>query len=156
MNTYQKIGINLETKCSVEYVFDPRIIAELEAETHPAPWELYEVREFDSLDKAVSFFLPLYFNPKCYDPKLFIQILLDGEVVQESYLELDSTTIWSISNLIDRDRQKRLEHSEKTLREQDALISEYRNITGKIHGYDDLKYQYLKMNPDSALRMEVM
>ena len=154
MKTYQKIGVNLEIKCSVEYVFDPRVIAKLEAETHPAPWELYEVKEFDNLDDAVSFFLPLYFNPKCYDPKLFIQILLGGEVIQESYLDINSTTTWTISNLIDHDRQKRLERQSETIQSQDAVISEYKKLTKAIPSFDRWRNQYLLENPNSALMGE--
>ena len=155
MKTYQNVGVNLETKFSVEYVFDPRIISELEADTHPAPWELYETKQFDNLDDAISFFLPLYFNPKCYDPKLFIQILLDGEIVEESYLELNPTTIWSISKLIDRDRQEQLDQCKTALREQENLIADYRNVTRSLHEYDKIKWQYINKNPNSALRGEV-
>lgn len=151
MKSYQRAGVNLETKCSVEYVFDPRVIAKLEAETHPAPWELYEVKEFDNLDDAVSFFLPLYFNPKCYDPKLFIQILMDGEVIQESYLEINPTTTWTISNLIDRDRQKRLERQSETIESQEAVINEYKKLTKAIPGFDRWRTQYLNEYPHSAL-----
>lgn len=122
MTSYQKLGVDLKTRITVEYVVDPRIIRELEADTHPAPWELYEKREFDNLDDAVSFFLPLYFNDTVYDPKFFVEILLDGETVQESYLELNSTTPWTISRLVDADRQKRLDTMEGIIKEQEAEI----------------------------------
>lgn len=159
MVSYKKNGMDLETKISVEYVFDPRVISTLEADNHPAPWELYEVKEFDNLDEAVAFFLPLWFNPKCYDPKMFIQTLLNGDVVQESYLELANTVPWTISNLVDKDRQERLDHDTDIIRDQEELIGEYRHISELIrrswNGYEDLWYLYLRTYPDSVLRWEV-
>lgn len=151
MKSYQKPGVNLEIKCTVEYVFDKKTIEWLEAGIHPAPWELYEAEEFDNLDDAVSFYVPLYLNDECYDPKLFIQMILDGEVIQEYYLDLSRTFPWAVSNLVNRDRQKRLDHQDKTIEEQGAIISEYQKLTKAIPGFDRWRTQYLIENPNSAL-----
>ena len=51
----------------------------------------------------MSLYLALSFSDKVYDIKLFEQIVLDGEIVRESYLELDSSLLYSIRGQINKD-----------------------------------------------------
>lgn len=85
MISYQKENIKIQTRYQVEYT-------EREDE---------KIKSFPSLDEALSFYLVMFFRMcSTNDPdridnvRLFEQIVLDGEVVREGWIEPRNTMLY--------------------------------------------------------------
>ena len=117
---YIKPGIDLKTIYKIEYITNKHDFERVCEGKHPAPWELYQIKETEELQTAMTIFLAHYSSERTYDVKLFEEILLNGEIVREQCI----TDIIGFSNICDNNNQ----HLSEILRSRDETI----NMQAKI------------------------
>jgi len=90
--TYQKEGMKLETVYTIEYIDNKKDFDRLDKPSSLyEPWELYKTKQFTNMQDAISIFVLMYSRDSIYDVKLFEEIKLNGETIQERYLtQLDN------------------------------------------------------------------
>lgn len=81
------------------------------------PWELYTVKDFDSLEDALTYYMVWYVSENCYDIKMWECVCKGEEVLSEEYVEPASTTKWNMRNNIDREMNSRMMNAEREMRE---------------------------------------
>lgn len=113
--SYTDKDSKISGKYFVEYINDAESWESLNSGSHPAPWELYSKKEFDDIGQAISYYLCREFDNKTYDCKLFEHVLLNGEVIQEKYIELDNTIGHSLRSFLNRDMKLTLEKQNETI-----------------------------------------
>ena len=113
---------------------------------HGEPWERYKKHVFSSLDKAMSLYLALSFSDKVYDIKLFEQIILNGEIVRESYLELDSSLLYSIRGQINKDMCDQLYRLKDRAAEQEAMLHKHDEFLRKYPHVNDGFKRFLEIS----------
>lgn len=73
----------IETVYKIEYITDPKKWSLVCTGKHDAPWELYTVKTLDDLSTAIATYIDMTLRMDVYDAKMFEEILIDGECVQE-------------------------------------------------------------------------
>lgn len=126
-------GSKITTKYTIEFITNKADYEKVCDGQHPAPWELYEKREYDSLDDALSLYMCFATRNDVYDYKLFEEISVDGKPVREAYIEPHSTTFWTMRNNLNRE----MNQSNTKLRESISAISKelecYKAFIKKYH-----------------------
>lgn len=147
MVAYKDSSVDIETKYTVEVVDDKKDWDYIcnGVFNHGEPWERYKKHVFSSLDKAMSLYLALSFSDKVYDIKLFEQIVLNGEIIRESYLELDSSLLYSIRGQINKDMCDQLYRLKDRAAEQEAML----------HKHDDFLRKYPHVNDGFKRFLEI-
>jgi len=108
MVTYQKSDADIKILYQVEYLINyDESVGSVEDQTR--------VKKFDSLDDALTFYLVQFFRMCSYDHddhdrvsdvKLFEQVVINDEVVRESWIEPESTTLYSLRQTFKDDTLK--------------------------------------------------
>lgn len=130
MISYQKENIKIETRYQVEYT-------EREDE---------KIKSFPSLDEALSFYLVMFFRMcSTNDPdridnvRLFEQIVLDGEVVRESWIEPRNTMLYYL-RLTFHDESIRAANDLRESADEYAKENEkYKAFIKSIHAEENFK-----------------
>ena len=121
MVTWQNDSVNLSTLYTVEYITNASDWKKVCDSKHPAPWELYQKKSYDSLDEALTFYLVRLFSSKTFDVKLFEQIQVNGVDVREAYIDPSDQVFDGIRSAIDL--ETRVASQEKELAEYYSFIS---------------------------------
>ena len=75
--------------------------------------DLYERKVVDNISDALTFYLTWFISDKCYDIKMWQQLIIDGEIIFEEFIEPTGYIINSIREQIDRDMKQRLHNLER-------------------------------------------
>lgn len=102
--THKDYENRLETRYAVEYIDNQKDMDYVCSGKidNGEPYERYKKRSYDCIDNAMSFYMVSLFNPIMLDIKLSEEILLDGEIIRESYIEPDSTLCNTLKELINK------------------------------------------------------
>lgn len=125
MVAWQNASVNLNALYTVEYITDAADWKKLCDGKHPAPWELYQKKSYDSLDEALTFYLVRLFDSATFDVKLFEQIQVNGEDAREAYIEPSGPVFDGIRSAIDMDMRNRLNKLETRVARQERDLAEY-------------------------------
>lgn len=112
---YKKSGIKLETIYTIEYLDNKQDAEKAFSGKHPAPWELYKKKQFTDLSDAISVFVNMYSRldnddfTAIYDVKLFEEIKLNGETIQERTI----TDIHNFGSIVAQETQKIKKQNDK-------------------------------------------
>ena len=126
MVTWQKQSTEIRTRYTVEYITSKEDWQKVCDGKHPAPWELYQTKVYDSLDDALTFFLVRLFDEKTFDVKLFEQIDIDGDQVREAYIEPAGYIFDGIRSAIDLDMRNRMNEMQARLEQTEKWMEEDR------------------------------
>ena len=126
MVTWQKQSTEIRTRYTVEYITSKEDWQKVCDGKHPAPWELYQTKVYDSLDDALTFFLVRLFDEKTFDVKLFEQIDIDGDQVREAYIEPAGYIFDGIRSAIDLDMRNRMNEMQARLEQTEKWMEEGR------------------------------
>ncbi|MCM1224236.1 MAG: hypothetical protein NC548_58270 [Lachnospiraceae bacterium] len=125
MVTWQSQEAVVQTLYTVEYVTDKKAWEKICGGKHPAPWELYEKKTFDSLDEALTFYLVRMMDKATFEAKLFEAISVDGKALREAYIEPSGPVFYGMQTAIDRDMRSRLDSLERRTAAQDEELADY-------------------------------
>lgn len=125
MVTWQNDSVNLSTLYTVEYITNASDWKKVCDSKHPAPWELYQKKSYDSLDEALTFYLVRLFDSATFDVKLFEQIQVNGDDVREAYIEPSGPVFDGIRAAIDMEMRNRLNDLETRVASQEKELAEY-------------------------------
>lgn len=125
MVTWQNDSVNLSTLYTVEYITNASDWKKVCDGKHPAPWELYQKKSYDSLDEALTFYLIQLFSSKTFDVKLFEQIQVNGVDVREAYIDPSDQVFDGIRSAIDMEMRNRLNDLETRVASQEKELAEY-------------------------------
>lgn len=125
MVTWQNDSVNLSTLYTVEYITNASDWKKVCDSKHPAPWELYQKKSYDSLDEALTFYLVRLFSSKTFDVKLFEQIQVNGVDVREAYIDPSDQVFDGIRSAIDMEMRNRLNDLETRVASQGEELAEY-------------------------------
>lgn len=112
---------------TVEYIDDPekwQRICDENCAPHE-PWELYLQREYADVGDALTFYLCCLFNDRVFDVKLFSQLFVNGDLVEEAYIEPDSTLYSSLARLINTSREAELSSLKENTAWQAKVLDYY-------------------------------
>lgn len=124
--------MELITKYTVEYIDDLETFKKVWGGKHPAPWTLWKEKEFFDVCEAVTYYLLHCVADDFCDIKISEEIIVDGEVQREEYLEFEPTFGWYLSEAVNRNRQERIDQLEKRCQELNKYLEEY-NAFFKVH-----------------------
>lgn len=130
MISYQKESVKIETRYQVEYT-------EREEE---------RIKSFPSLDEALSFYLVMFFrmcstnDPDCIDDvKLFEQVVLDGEVIRESWIEPVNTILHSLRTTFRDESIREVNDLRMQMDESTKEIDSYKAFIQSIRAEENFK-----------------
>ncbi len=103
--TYVDEKIDLKTVYKIEYITNKHDFDRVCEGRHPAPWELYEVKETENLHDAMMIFLAHFASGRTYDVKLCEEIRLNGAIIREQCI----TNIHNFSSICDTNNQRLLD-----------------------------------------------
>lgn len=147
MVTFEKSCIGIKTIYRIEYIQDPQKWKIMCSDKQPAPWTLYDVRTYDSLDDAITFYLIQFFYDKCFDVKMFEEITLNGEIVRESYIEPKNTFVYSMRKIINESAIAKIERLQEMVESLNYSMESYQKFIEKYHAekhYNDFVRDYLQ------------
>lgn len=104
----------VNTKYTVEHISDPKVADELEQTGDPS---LYDKKEFDNIEKALTYYLRYFVDDKCIILNLWEEISVNGEVVLEQRIEPSGYAKNAIREVISREMKKRMETAEREAEE---------------------------------------
>ena len=104
----------VDTKYTVEHISDPKVADELERTGDPS---LYDKKEFDNIEKALTHYLRYFVDDKCIILNLWEEISVNGEVVLEQRIEPSGYAKNAIREVISREMKKRMETAEREAEE---------------------------------------
>ena len=104
----------VNTKYTVEHITDSRGADELERTGDPS---LYDKKEFDNIEKALTYYLRYFVDDKCIILNLWEEISVNGEVVLEQRIEPSGYAKNAIREVISREMKKRMETAEREAEE---------------------------------------
>lgn len=104
----------VDTKYTVEHISDPKVADELEQTGDPS---LYDKKEFDNIEKALTYYLRYFVDDKCIILNLWEEISVNGEVVLEQRIEPSGYAKNAIREVISREMKKRMETAEREAEE---------------------------------------
>lgn len=130
MISYQKENTKIEIRYQVEYT-------ERKDE---------KVKSFPSLDEALSFYLVMFFRMcSTNDPdridntRLFEQVVLDGEVIRESWIEPASTLLYSLRTTFHDESIREVCDLRKLTEENAKEIDNYKAFIKSIRAEENFK-----------------
>lgn len=102
--THEDYENRLETRYTVEYIDNEKDMDYVQSGKIDGgePSERYKKRSYDCIDNAMSFYMVSLFNPKIFEAKFFEEILLDGEIIRESYIEPKSVIGNTLKRVINK------------------------------------------------------
>ena len=122
---YAKEPDKTETKYIVESIRDEKIWNKF---VRTEDLDLYEKRAYDNIADALTFYLTWFVSDDCYDIKMWQQIIIDGEVILEEFIEPKRSVINNMRSQIDNDMKKRLHNIEK----ENAELKNTNNVMSKF------------------------
>ena len=106
----------IKTKYTAEFVTDKKDYAYIIDGRYNdgEPWEKYQKKEFDDLDKALEFYMRGLVDDSFLDIKLFEQIFVDGVCQRESFIEPPNTLRFYLRTTVNKELEKEI----RSLREK--------------------------------------
>lgn len=99
------------------------------------PWELVDKREFDDAGAAWQFYLARLLDDQTYVVHpIFEEIVVDGVLAREAYIEEDPTFHCRLRSWVDLEMRKELDRLRDTERENAELLADYAEFTKKWNG----------------------
>lgn len=140
MVSFKDSAVDIETRYTVEFVNNKKDWDYIckGIFNHGEPWERYQSRKYSSLDDAITAYLAHYFSDATYDVRLFEEILLDGNVVREAYLDSSSLGYY-IKNNVSKSMQNNIARLEDGVRKSQELISKYEAFIEKYNAEKTFK-----------------
>jgi hypothetical protein len=147
MEMYKKSGVNLITRYTIEYIDNEKDFDYVNSGRidKGEPSDRYKTKQFDNLDDAMSLYTVWLVNDRILDMKLFEEIILNGETIRESYIELKNTTSHSLKTVINKnlyDNNVKNETKIETLETENRLYKQFIDI---MHA-DKMFSEYAKQN----------
>lgn len=105
--------------------------------------DLYEKRTYDNIADALTFYLTWFVSDNCYDIKMWQQIIIDGEVVIEEFVEPKRNITNNIRDQIDRDMKQHLHNLERE-NEEIKKTNEIMNNFIKAIGTEEMFKDFCK------------
>lgn len=115
-----------------------------------APWELYDIKDFDTFEKALEFYMVWYISDKCFDIKMWEQIFMDDEMIYEEYCEPHCCTKSEMRRMLDKgtyDRLCNFDRRTAELERSNELMTGFIKRMGKQ--FEEMFNQYLKEVADN-------
>lgn len=152
MEMYKKSGINLITRYTIEYIDNEKDLDYVNSGRidKGEPSDRYKTKQFNNLDDAMSLYTVWLVNDLILDMKLFEEIILDNETIRESYIELKSTTSYSLKTVINKnlyDNNVKNETKIETLETENRLYKQFIDI---MHA-DKMFLEYTKQNTQTRI-----
>lgn len=119
----------VNTKYTVEHITDSRVADELERTGDPS---LYDKKEFDNIEKALTYYLRYFVDDKCIVLNLWEEISVNGEVVLEQRIEPSGYVKNAIREVISREMKKRMETAEREAEELRKSNELYKKFISKF------------------------
>lgn len=135
----------IETRYVVEFITDKNdmeyVLSGRSAKGEP--WERYQKKRFDDLEKALEFLMSGLVNEEILDIRMFEQILVDGDLQRESIVESTATLRYYLRSNVDKQMKQEIESLHNRL---DDLEASNGMMCGfiKSHHADDLLEEYAK------------
>ena len=142
---YKNSKFKIETIYTIEYLNNKKDADRVFSGKEDTPWELYKTKTFTDLSTAISLFINMYarldtddiFN-RIYDVKLFEEIKLNGETIQERYVT-DLDNFGSITDLETRNIRNRNFELTTTVKEQNSELETMKKFLEVYHAKDTYK-----------------
>ena len=139
--SYKKQGVNLETCYTIEYIDNKKDSDRMEK--HSAPWELYKTKTFTDLQEAITTFIHMYSNMVCengniLEVKLFEEIKLDGETIQERYIT-DIFNFKGITDSVTRHIRDKFSYMEQTIDQYENEYTGFKAFLKLYHGEESFR-----------------
>lgn len=107
--------------------------------------DLYEKVEYDNISDALTFYLMWFVSDSCYDIKMWQQLIIDGEIIFEEFIEPSGYVINSIRSQIDRDMKQRLhdlERENEEFKKENDIMNKFIKALGSR--YEDMFKDFCK------------
>jgi hypothetical protein len=147
MEMYKKANVNLITRYTIEYLDNEKDLDYVNSGRidKGEPSDRYKTKQFDNMDDALSLYMVWLVNDRIYDIKLFEQILLDNEIVRESYIEPKNTTAYSLKTAINKGLYDNLGKAEKQVETLETENNLYKQFM-KQYNTEKTFFEYAKQN----------
>ena len=131
--SYKDPNVNMTVTYKVEYVDDERDWQRIVDEDVADPWTLYKSEDFDDAGEAVLFFMTRFFPvEKCYDVKLWEDIQIDGKTVLQNYIDLPSSSFFSLGQAINKKATDGYFKYQKELSDAAADLAAYEDFVKAV------------------------
>lgn len=150
MISFKKDAVPIETRYSVRYIDNKQDADYVNSGRcdDGEPWERYKQKQFADLGEAMTQYLIFFFvmtteKPDklhhIYDVQLFEEILLDGEIVRESYIDPKSTVLHSLRQTLSAEMTEELYSLRKIKDEQLALLDLHDEFLTRFHAKEHFR-----------------
>lgn len=92
------------------------------------PWERYQKKRFDDLEKALEFLMSGFVNEEILDIRMFEQILVDGVLQREAIVEATATLRYYLRSNVNKQMEREIGSLQSRL--DDLEVS-----NGMMHGF---------------------
>ena len=132
----------VETKYIIEYINDKNTWDKF---LRTEDIELYSKREYDSIEKALTFYLTWYVNESSFDIKLWEYVYINGEMVLEQMIEPEGSMKHYLRQSIDREMRERLHQAERKTAELEKTNSLYEGFIKRMgKQFENVFNEYIK------------
>lgn len=137
---------NITTKYTVEFITDAKDYAYVCAGSCKSgePWERYQEKTFDDHDAALEFFMRGLVDERFLDIRLFEQILVDGVVQREAYIEPPATTRFYLRTTVNKTLEKEVRDLRDKTEQLQNTVDLMRGFIGQFHGATEQLEAYIK------------
>lgn len=128
----------IKTVYRIEYITDPGKWDLICAEKCDAPWELYTVKTLDDLSTAIATYIDMALRMDVYDVKMFEEILIDGECVQERDIFLPIGFVRNVELSVNskmRMDSEEIHDENKVLADENASMTEFLKKHNALESY---------------------
>lgn len=147
MIAYKKEGINLLTRYTLEFINSEKDLDYVNSGkfNHGEPWERYKKKVYDNIDDAMSIYMIYLVRDDILDVKLFEEILLNDETIQERYIEPNSTTAYSIKTWVNKSLHDMKSKAEKQVEILETENNLYKQFIKQFNAENTFN-EYMKQN----------
>lgn len=151
MVTWQKENISVGVSYIIEYIDNKKDWDYVcsGSNKHGEPWERYKKKLYFSLDEAITQYMIGYFSMYStkekddkigiFDIRLFEEVIVNGEVVRESHIEPNVTTMYHLRRTFGDEQIRLLDRLQHQLNDQLNLIERYDAFIKSYHAEDAFK-----------------
>lgn len=149
MVSWQNKGVNVDVRYTVEYIDNQKDWNYVcsGSNKNGEPGDRYKVKHFSNLDEAMTSYLVGFFcmcsegqtHNTIYDVKLFEQVLLDGEVVRESWIEPSPTVLHSLHQTFGVEHTNELYNLRRQKQSQIEMLGKYEAFIKAYHAEENFK-----------------
>ena len=133
----------IETRYVVEFITDKNEMEYVLSgrSDKGEPWERYQKKRFDDLEKALEFLMSGLVNEEILDIRMFEQILVDGDLQRETIVESTATLRYYLRSNVDKQMKQEIESLHNRLDDLEASNGMMYGFINSHHA-DDLLKEY--------------